>query len=186
MGEAGRNEGGERVVGSDRLFAGKVVSLRVDRVVLPDGREARREVVEHPGAVAVVPLLPDGRVVLVRQYRHAVGRALLEIPAGTLDEPGESLEDAALRELAEETGYRAARLTKLAAFYTAPGFCTEELTVFLATGLTHGAQSLMDDETIAVETVALDEVPALVARGEVADAKSIVGLLTAREQVRPR
>ena len=181
MAGAARDAGGERVLGSERVFAGKLLTVRVDRVALPGGRETAREIVEHPGAVGIVPLLPDGRVVLVRQYRHAVGRALLEIPAGTRDQPGESAEAAAARELAEETGYRAASLTRLAAFYTAPGFCTEELTLFLATGLTAGAPAAMDDEAIAVETVALDAVPALLARGEIADAKTIVGLLAARE-----
>lgn len=181
MAEAARDAGGERVLGSEGVFAGKLLTVRVDRVALPGGRETAREIVEHPGAVGIVPLLPDGRVVLVRQYRHAVGRALLEIPAGTRDQPGESAEAAAARELAEETGYRAASLTRLAAFYTAPGFCTEELTLFLATGLTAGAPAAMDDEAIAVETVALDAVPVLLARGEIADAKTIVGLLAARE-----
>lgn len=181
MADGARGEAGERLLGSERVFAGKLLTMRVDRVALPNGRETTREVVEHPGAVGIVPLLPDGRVVLVRQYRHAVGRALLEIPAGTRDRPGEAAEAAAARELAEETGYRAARLTRLAAFYTAPGFCTEELTLFLATGLTAGAPAAMDDEAITVETVALDAVPALLARGEIADAKTIVGLLAARD-----
>lgn len=182
MGERGGNQAdAERVLGSERVFVGTLIAVRRDRVATPAGRETTREVVEHPGAVAVVPLLPDGRVVLVRQYRHAVGRALLEIPAGTLDRPGESAEAAAARELAEETGYRAGRLTPLASFYTAPGFCTELLTVFLATDLTPGEQATMDDEAIAVELVPLDDAPALAARGELADAKTLVGLLTARD-----
>lgn len=171
--------GGERVLSSERPFQGKLLTLRVDRVALPSGYETAREVVEHPGAVGIVPLLPDGRVVLVRQYRHAVGAALLEIPAGTLDQAGESPAAAAARELTEETGYRAAALTPLASFFTAPGFCTEQLTVFLATGLTHGEQQEMDDEDITIETVVLDDVPALIARGELRDAKTIAGLLAA-------
>ena len=173
--------GAEQVLRSEHPFVGKLLALRVDQVRLEGGRETAREVVEHPGAVAIVPLLPDGRVVLVRQYRHAVGRALLEIPAGTLDREGESREEAAARELEEETGFRAAQLTPLVTFYPAPGFCTEQLTIFLATGLTQGDQGQMEDEAITVETVALSEVPALVARGELGDAKSIIGLLLARE-----
>ena len=182
MGDAGRDgNGAERVLASEHPFTGKLLRLRVDRVALPSGRETTREVVEHPGAVAIVPLLPDGRVVLVRQYRHAVGAALLEVPAGTLDQPGESPEEAAARELAEETGYRAARLAPLVTFFPAPGFCTERLTVFLATGLTGGEQGPMEDEELTVETVALDAVPDLIARGELRDAKTLVGLLLARE-----
>ncbi len=182
MAAMGRDtDGAERVLHSERPFSGKLLALRVDRVALPSGRETTREVVEHPGAVAIVPLLPDGRVVLVRQYRHAVGAALLEVPAGTLDQLGESPEEAAARELEEETGFRAARLTPLVTFFPAPGFCTERLTIFLATGLTGGAQGPMDDEDITVETIALDEVPALIARGELRDAKTLVGLLSARE-----
>ena len=179
--DEGQEGGGERVLDSERIFAGKLLALRVDRVALASGRETTREVVEHPGAVAIVPLLPDGRVVLVRQYRHAVGRVLLEIPAGTLDQPGESEEGAVARELEEETGYRAARLTPLTTFYTAPGFCTERLTVYLATGLTRGEQNPAHDEAITVELVALDDIPTLLARGELGDAKTLVGLLAARD-----
>ncbi len=175
-------EGAERVLRSERVFDGRLLKLRVDRVALPSGRETTREVVEHPGAVAIVPLLDDGRAVLVRQYRHAVGRALLEIPAGTLDQPGESVEDAAARELAEETGYTAARLERLAAFYPAPGFATEHMTLFLATGLTAGDQGVMEDEEITVEFVPLDEVPERLARGDFSDAKTRAGLLLARER----
>lgn len=181
-GESGE-PGAERVIASERVYRGKLLTFRVDRVALPSGRETTREVVEHPGAVAIVPLLDDGRVALVRQYRHAVGRALLEIPAGTRDHPGESAEAAAARELEEETGYRAARLVPLATFYTAPGFATEEMHLFLATGLTRGAQGQMEDEDITVELVPLADVPALLARGDLADAKSLVGLLLARDGV---
>jgi ADP-ribose pyrophosphatase len=178
--------GAERVLHSERVFAGRLLNLRVDRVALPNGRETTREVVEHPGAVAIVPLHDDGRVVLVRQYRHAVGRSLLEIPAGTLDQGEESAEAAAARELQEETGYRAARLTPLATFYPAPGFATERMTVFLATGLTDGDPGQMEDENITVEMVPLAELPALLARGEIADAKTLVGLLLARDAAAKR
>jgi ADP-ribose pyrophosphatase len=170
----------ERVTGSERVYAGKLLTLRVDRVTLASGRATTREVVEHPGAVAIVPLLPDGRVVLVRQYRHATGEALLELPAGTRDMPGETPATTAARELEEETGYHAAQLTPLLDFYTAPGFCTERMLVYLATGLSRGDQQLMDDEAIAIELVALDDVPALLARGGLRDAKTIAGLLAAR------
>ena len=170
----------EQVTGSEQIYTGKVLTLRVDRVTLPSGRATTREVVGHPGAVAIVPLLPDGRAVLVRQYRHATGETLLEIPAGTRDVPGETPEATAARELEEETGYRATHLTQVLDFYTAPGFCTERMLVYLATGLSRGDQQLMDDEAIAVELVALDDVPALLARGELSDAKTIAGLLAAQ------
>lgn len=173
--------GGEEIIGGETIYAGKLLTVRRDQVRLANGREAVREVVVHPGAVAVVPVLPDGRVVLVRQYRHAAGRALLEIPAGTLDQPGEAVEAAAARELREETGYSAAHLALLVAFYTAPGFCTERITLFLATGLTRGEQEPMDDEAITIEEVAIADLPVLIARGEIADAKTLTGLLLARE-----
>ena len=174
-------QGGEEIIGGETIYAGKLLTLRRDRVRLENGREAVREVVVHPGAVAIVPVLPDGRVVMVRQYRHAAGRALLEIPAGTLDLPGEALEAAAVRELREETGYSAAHLSLLVAFYTAPGFCTERITLFLATGLTRGEQEPMDDEAITIEEIDIADIPVLIASGEIADAKTLTGLLLARE-----
>ncbi len=174
--------GGEQTIGEETIYRGKLLTIRKDRVRLPNGRETVREVVVHPGAVAIVPLLLDGRVILVRQYRYAAGRALLEIPAGTLDQPGESPAAAAARELAEETGYTATDYRELAAFFTAPGFCTEKITVYLATGLTHGAQDQMEDEDIALEIVPLADAPALIASGDIADAKTIAGLLLAMRE----
>ena len=177
------DERAERVLHSERVFDGRLLRLRVDRVALPSGRETTREVVEHPGAVAIVPVRDDGQVVLVRQYRHAVGEVLLEIPAGTLDQPGEAPEAAAARELEEETGYRAAHFERLADFYPAPGFADEHMTLYLATGLTEGARGPMEDEEITGELLPLDEVPARLARGEVRDAKTFIGLLLARERL---
>ena len=174
--------GGEQQLGAETIYEGKLLTIRKDRVRLENGRETIREVVVHPGAVAIVPLLPAGRVILVRQYRYAAGRALLEIPAGTLDVPGEAPADAAARELGEETGYTATDYRELTAFFTAPGFCTEKITVYLATGLKPGAQNQMDDEDIALESVALADVPALIANGDIADAKTISGLLMAMRE----
>ncbi len=171
--------GGEQTIGEETIYRGKLLTIRKDRVRLPNGLETVREVVVHSGAVAIVPLLPDGRVILVRQYRYAAGRVLLEIPAGTLDQPGEAPADTAARELAEETGYTATDYRELTAFFTAPGFCTEKITVYLATGLTHGAQDQMEDEDIALEIVPLADAPALIASGDIADAKTIAGLLLA-------
>ena len=115
----------ELATASERVFEGRIVSLRIDDVRFPDGRETRREVVEHRSAVAIVPLLPDNRVLLVRQWRHPVGEELVEIPAGLL-EPGEQPIECAQRELAEETGYNAGRLEPLASFYSSPGFNRSE------------------------------------------------------------
>ena len=114
----------EEVINITEVFKGKVINLRIDQVLLPDGRNATREVVEHPGAVAVVPVHADGSVILVRQYRHAVGKVLLEIPAGKLD-LNEDPDMCAARELEEETGCRALNIKKLAAIFTTPGFSDE-------------------------------------------------------------
>jgi ADP-ribose pyrophosphatase len=173
----------ETVLQSDELYRGRKIGLRVDRVRMADGRETTREVVFHPGAVAIVPLLPDGRVIMIRQYRHATGEVLLELPAGTRDQPGEAPADTAARELIEETGYRAGRVVHLADFYTAPGFCDELMSLYLATDLAPGDQNLMDDEAIGVEALTLDAAHALVADGTIRDAKTIVGLFLARERV---
>ncbi len=174
--------GGEQTLREETIYRGKLLTIRKDQVRLENGRETVREVVVHPGAVAIVPLLPDGRVILVRQYRYAAGRALLEIPAGTLDRPGESPGAAAARELGEETGYTATDYRELAAFFTAPGFCTEKITVYLATGLTPGGQDQMDDENITLEIVPLTDTPALIVGGDIADAKTISGLLLAMRE----
>src|SRR5262245_41813107 len=124
----------EQVLSSRRIYEGKIVRLRVDDVRLPDGHESTREVVEHNAAVAIVPVAPDGRIVMVRQYRLPAGRVMLEVPAGTLD-GDEDPETAAQRELQEETGLRAARLTRLGGFWVAPGYCTEYIHIYLAENL---------------------------------------------------
>ncbi len=165
----------ERVVESRRVFEGRIVRLRIDTVALPDGRSAQREVAEHAPVVVVVPLDGEGNVLLVRQYRLPVAQFLLELPAGCID-PGESVEEAVQRELREETGQRAGRLERLAAFYASPGFCDELMHLFLATELEHSPLAGDDDENIEVVRVPLAEALALVDRGEIIDAKTIVGL----------
>jgi ADP-ribose pyrophosphatase len=153
-----------------------LLRLRVDEVELDDGRRTTREVVEHPGAVAM--LAWDGeRLALVRQWRHAAGRALLEVPAGTLD-PGEEPATTAARELAEETDLQADNWERGPAFFTAPGFCTEYLTVYLATDLHPADESAHpDDEDLAVVRMTLAEALTAVDHGEIEDAKSIVAIL---------
>jgi ADP-ribose pyrophosphatase len=166
----------ERIVDSQPIYEGRIVRFRVDTVALPDGSRAIREIIGTPGAVVIVPLTDDGQVRMVRQYRSAIGEFLLELPAGTL-EPNEAPERAAPRELAEETGDRAASWQRLAGFYTVPGICDEFLHLFLATGLAPGQTNQEADEFIEVVTLPLDEALDMVRRGEIRDAKTIIGLL---------
>ena len=165
----------ERTLASRRAFDGRLLALRVDEVELADGRRATREVVEHPGAVGI--LAWDGsRLALVRQWRAAAERDLLEIPAGTL-EAGESVRLAAERELAEECGLRAATWVDGPSFFTAPGFCTERLSLFLATDLEPVDVASPDDEVIERSWLAMSEVLAAAEDGRIEDAKSLVGIL---------
>ncbi|MEX2426454.1 MAG: NUDIX hydrolase [Thermomicrobiaceae bacterium] len=165
----------QSVIWSTYAFEGKLINVRIDTVELPNGNRREREIVEHPGAVAVVPVLDDGRIALVRQYRPAVGRGMLELPAGTV-EPGENATSTAQRELEEETGLRAGSMARLVQFFTSPGWCNEELVLFVATNISHGQRSPEDDEDIDVELVARGDIPRLFREGMVADAKTMVGL----------
>ena len=152
----------------------------------PDGSTFERDVVHHPGAVDVVPVLDDGKtVILVRQYRAAVDKELLEIPAGKRDVHGEPVEETARRELEEEVGMRAGRLQLLCEFYNSPGFCDEHSYIFLALDLEPCESSLqgVEEQHMTVEQVSLDDVPGLIAAGELTDAKSIIGLLLARNHL---
>lgn len=166
----------EEVIRSERVFDGKLIDVRVDTVRLPNGNVRPREVVEHPGAVAVLPVLPDGRLVLVRQYRHAVGRALLEVPAGTRHRDERPVA-CAVRELEEETGFRATDLRELVRFFVSPGWANEELIVYVATQVQPGPARPEEDEDLEIVTITPDEVPDLIQRGEIADSKTIVCLL---------
>jgi ADP-ribose pyrophosphatase len=166
----------EQTVWSDYAFTGKLIKVRLETVRIAGVGLREREIVEHPGAVGILPVLQDGRIALVRQYRPAVGRQLLEIPAGTL-EPGESASECARRELVEETGYHAGKIEELTRFFVSPGWCNEELTCFLATDLRSGEQRAEDDEKIDVALVRADETPGLMQSGEIGDAKTIVSLL---------
>jgi ADP-ribose pyrophosphatase len=174
----------ERLVASELLHRGRFLEFRVDTVERADGRRARRDIAVHPGAVAIVAVDPEGRLLLVRQYRHPAGRALLEIPAGTLDHDPASgaTEDpamAARRELEEETGYRAAAWERLADFWTAPGFATERIFLYLATNLAPaGPDRLAPDEDEQLELVRIPwrEAVGAAERGEIRDAKSLIGI----------
>ncbi len=166
----------ERVIDSRRVYDGRVVSLRLDQIELTDGHTSLREIVEHAQAVAIVPITQSGEVLMVRQYRLAVGREMLELPAGVM-EPGESGEAAAQRELQEETGYRAARLNRLGGFWVAPGYCTEYIHIYLAEDLYESRLEADEDERIEVAPLSLAAALSGIAAGEIEDAKSVCGLL---------
>lgn len=164
----------EEVLQSRTAFAGKLIDLRVDTVRLPNGRETDREVVVHPEVVAMLPVLDDGRLVLVRQYREAVGQVLLEAPAGGID-GNETPEEAARREMKEETGYDVGSLDLLSSFYSSPGFLTEKMHLFLVRDLTPGTPTEENDQ-IEVVLMTPEEAWEAVGRGEIADAKTILAL----------
>lgn len=169
----------EQLLESNTPFEGRLVNVRVDRVRLPSGRETTREVVEHPGAVAILPVMADGSMVLARQFRYAVGRDLLEVPAGTR-EPDESAEECARREIVEEVGLQAGRLELLVRFFVSPGWCNEEIVIFRAWDLEETIILPEEDEAIDVVTVRPDEIPELIASGQIADAKTITAVLMHR------
>jgi len=175
MGSHGNLE--EKVVESTRIYEGRVVSLRRDSLLLPSGKSYDREVVEHRGAVAAVPLLNDNAVVLVQQYRHAAGEVLLEIPAGTLN-LDETPEDCMRRELVEEIGYHPGRLEKLLTLYLAPGYSSELIHIYLATDLIETGASPDEDEFIEVVKLDLSEVLKMIFELKIRDAKTICGILT--------
>lgn len=159
------------------IYKGRIVELNVETVTLPNGAMAEMEVIHHPGAAAVVPLKDDGTVILIRQYRHAIGGYIYEIPAGKLH-PGEDPRDCAARELEEEIGYRAASLAHLTSFFTTPGFTDEVIHIYLGTGLAAGTQNLGHDEVLELLEMPLEKTMALIQDGTIRDAKTIVGLQT--------
>jgi ADP-ribose diphosphatase len=167
------------VLGTRRIYEGRVVNLRVDAVEFANGHRSDMEVVEHRGGVAIIAMPKPRNIVLVHQYRPAISRAMWEVPAGKL-EAGEDPASCAERELIEETGYRAQRLRKLWTFYTAPGFCTELLHLFAAEGLTAGRASPEESEQIEVRTFDVDEAWQLVACDQMPDAKTQIALAWAR------
>ncbi len=173
----------EKTIESSRIFEGRIVNLRVDTVELPNGRVTKREVVEHRGAVAIVPMMDHEKVVLVRQYRQPVGGTLLEIPAGTLDK-GEDPFNCARRELMEEIGYFPNKLTEMFHSYLSPGYSTEMLHTFLAEDLQPAQENRDADEFIEIVTVNLRDAIELIRNGEIIDAKTICGLLLASRVIK--
>ena len=168
----------EKLTTTKRLFEGKIINLRRDEVLLPNGRTGMREVVEHPGAVAVVPITTEGNIILVRQFRHPIGQVILEVPAGKLD-PGEDPADCAGRELAEETGFMANKLRKLTSIYTTPGFSNEIIHLYLAEDLIESDKQPDEDEFIHTEVFTPEQIHQMITSGEICDAKSLVALCLA-------
>ncbi len=175
----------EETIESREIYSGKILTLRVDRVRLPNGKESTREVVVHRGAITAVPLLDDGQVVMVRQFRQAAGETLLELPAGTL-EPGEDHVECARRELQEEINYTPNRLTLLFASYLAPGYSSELLYTYLAEDLVKAEGQSDADEFLEIVTIPLDEAVEMVSRKQIKDAKSICGILMAQRIIATR
>lgn len=172
-------------ISSRRAYDGRVISLDVDTVRFPNGTIGELEMIRHPGASAVVPFLDDPgaadpRIVLIRQYRYAADDYVFEIPAGRLDKD-EAPEACARRELREETGYTAERMVRMTTFYTTPGFTDESIHLFAASTLTAGSSSLEPDEILELHTVPLSAALSMIARGEIKDGKTMIGLLFAAE-----
>lgn len=170
----------EKTISSDRVYSGKTISLRVDTVELPNKGYQKREIVEHKGAVAIVAITPENKVVLVKQYRKAIEKELWEIPAGKI-EIGENPKDTAIRELKEETGYSAGNIKLLHKFYTSAGFSNQKIYIFLAQNLTPGEQNFDEDEFIKTEEFSLDEVYNMIYKNAIEDAKTSIGMLLIKE-----
>jgi ADP-ribose pyrophosphatase len=163
------------------IYKGRIFDVFVEEVVLPNGIVKNREVIRHPGAAAMVPVFDNGHIALIKQFRHAVGDYLWEIPAGTL-EPKETPLECAQRELVEEIGYKATQFEKLTEILPAPGYTDEHIHIFLATGLTKAAQNLDDDEVLELRPTPFDETLEMIMEGKIQDAKTITGLLLAKQR----
>ncbi|MCJ7839396.1 NUDIX hydrolase [Lederbergia sp. NSJ-179] len=168
----------EKTIQSKEIFNGKIIQLKVDDVELPNGKLAKREIVKHPGAVGIVPITKDGKILMVEQYRKPLERSLLEIPAGKL-EPGEEPKTTAERELEEETGYRAKQMNELTSFYTAPGFSDEIIHLFIATDLEKVEHPLPgdEDEFVDLYEIELETAIRFMEEKRIYDAKSVYAVL---------
>lgn len=163
----------EKTIHSERLYEGKVINLKVDEVSLPNGKQSKRELIEHPGAVAIIAVTDEQKIIMVEQYRKALERSLVEIPAGKL-EPGEAPETTAMRELEEETGYSAEKLEKLISFSTSPGFADEVVHLFLAVGLHKAVNGAVtdDDEFVELMEVTVADAEEMIRSERIYDAKT--------------
>ena len=172
----------ETTVSSDLIYTGKNIQLRVDTVEVPNKGYQKREIIEHKGAVAIVAITDDNKIILVRQYRKAIEDVLFELPAGKI-EIGENPLDCAIRELKEETGYSAERLKLIHKYYTTPGFSNQLVFIYLAKGLIPGTQKLEEDEFLEVHEIDLDEAYKMVYENEICDSKTVIGLLLTKELI---
>lgn len=172
-----------QILDSKEIFRGRVFDVTVDTICERD-KTYEREIVHHPGSAVIIPIFEDGRVALVRQYRHPAVRYLLEAPAGTLRR-GETPEEGAARELEEELGFVAGNLEKLSEFFVSPGFLEEKMWVYLATELTETKQQLDDDEILEVVRLPFSQALSMITTGEIEDAKTIIGIMLAAPRVGP-
>lgn len=169
----------EKTLSSELIFDGKVVHLYYDKIALPNGKESTREYMKHVGAVCVVPVTDEGEIVCVRQYRYAIGRMMLEIPAGKLDYAEEVPEEAVLRELREETGAICKDLTFIGIYYGSPALINERIYMYLARGLEFGETDPDDDEFLQIEKIPVDELVKRICNGEIEDGKTQAAVLKA-------
>ena len=167
------------LINSETLLQGRAFKIRRDHLKTPDGGETKFEIIEHGGSVIIIPIDEDGNLFFVRQYRHAAGTELLELPAGTRD-GDEPYEECAAREIREETGMEAGKLKKVGEFYLAPGYSTEFMVVYLATDLKHNPLKADDDEFLEVEKIYIQKAFEMAESGEMPDAKSLAALLLAK------
>ena len=176
----------EKMLSSELIYDGRVVHLYVDKVELPDKNTSTREYIKHLGAVCIVPVTDEGEVVLVRQYRYAIGREMLEIPAGKLDFAGEDPTEAALRELREETGAVPKSFTFIGDYYGSPALISERIWIYLAEGLEFGERELDEDEFLTVEKIPLDVLVDMICKGEIADGKTQAAVLKVAQILKMR
>lgn len=169
----------EKTLKSKKIYEGKMIDLRVDTVELPGAKHATREIVEHPGAVAIIPITEEGKIIMIKQFRKPVNEVLLELPAGKLDKNEDPLLCAA-RELKEETGYEAENIKFLFEFYTSPGFSNEIMYLYVATHLTAGEAVPDEGEYIEMESHTLEKLLYMVHKGEIKDSKTIIGIMAAK------
>lgn len=165
----------EKTMKCERVYEGKILNLKIETVELPDKKYSKREIVEHPNGVGIIPIIDDKNMIMVKQYRKAVEKIMLEIPAGIL-EVNEEPRDAALRELKEETGFDADEIKYMMEFYTSPGYCDEKIYLFLAEDLKEGEAIPDSEESVEHEVYAIDELVKMVNRGEIVDSKTIIGI----------
>ena len=165
----------EEIIKINRIYDGRIINLQKRTIKLQSGKIAHREIIKHPGSVAIIPILDNNTIILIEQYRSALEKVILEIPAGTLDH-SEKPEDCARRELLEETGYQARNFRKLLASYTTPGYSDEEMHFYLATELTYKGARPEEDENIRTRMIKLDEINRMIKNEEIKDMKTICGI----------